>query len=1037
MTRIPDPELLPVAVRAYAAPPRKKQSGKGTSKRKDPGPSEWTLVFDTETTTDSAQRLRFGAYQVRRAGELYEAGLFYDTHSLAPTELATLQGYATDHGLMVRTAEEFVEGVFFPYAYDLRGTCVGLNLPFDLSRIAIGHGSAKGPMRGGFSFRLSEDKRKPSVRVKHLSNRSSLVDFTAPPRQFTPRRMRKGKQKIPPRRGYFVDVRTVAGALLGGSWSLERLGEHLQIEHQKLGVDDYSGPVTEEYLEYATRDVQSTWECYERLKEQYEDYGLTETPLHKIYSEASLGKAYLKQMNIRPWRELQPDFPPRFLGAIMSSYYGGRSEVRNRREVTKVLYCDFLSMYPTVCTLMGLWGFVVAERIRWRRATAEVRRFLDNVTIEDLQDPETWAQLRVLVKVQPDADIFPIRARYEEGGQHTIGLNHLSSDEPMWFTLADCVASKLLTGKSPKVLEALRFEPVGTQANLTPIDIAGTPEYCVDPLKDDLYRRVIDLRSEVKERMKEARKSGGDSEVARLDAEQKALKLLANATSYGIFVELNVSAQAAAQEAACYGGEGKFSLRVHNVEEPGRYFHPLLATLITGAARLMLAIAERLAEDSGIGWAFCDTDSMALAKPDGMSQADFLERAEGVREWFTALNPYEKKGSLFKLEDANFRIEGGKVADQIEPLYVLAVSAKRYALFNLDEKGRPLLRKISAHGLGHLLPPYREEQAPSTVPEPLVPLAELEAERWQHDLWYRIVEAALGGTPEQVRLDDLPGLEKPSVSRYAATTPKLLRWFDRHNEGKPHTERVKPFGFLLAYQTGTLPFAAEHLRRPVSAYDGNLSKAVEACFDRESGEPVPQEQLRSYRDALAQYHLHPESKFHNGDYADRGFTRRRHIRAIVTEYIGKEANRWEEQFHLGLDLEAQTDYGLSPEGRERALEAARRVADTHGQRQLAAASGISLSELSAVLLGKRSPGPSTLTRLCMAVSRLQRAESEGVEQARSVLEEVRRHSRFTGLRRFAKRAGVDPANLNRVLKGRGNPSQPMLAKLQAILAEES
>ena|SRR5215218_9590804 len=54
--------------------------------------------------------------------------------------------------------------------------------------------------------------------------------------------------------------------------------------------------------------------------------------------------------------------------------------------------------------------------------------------------------------------------------------------------------------------------------------------------------------------------------------------------------------------------------------------------------------------------------------------------------------------------------------------------------------------------------PYRETQAPSAIPKPSVSPGELEAERWQHDFWYGIVEAALGATPEQVRLDDLPGV---------------------------------------------------------------------------------------------------------------------------------------------------------------------------------------------------------------------------------------------------------------------------------------
>jgi hypothetical protein len=175
---------------------------------------------------------------------------------------------------------------------------------------------------------------------------------------------------------------------------------------------------------------------------------------------------------------------------------------------------------------------------------------------------------------------------------------------------------------------------------------------------------------------------------------------------------------------------------------------------------------------------------------------------------------------------ANYGIENGDQTDELEPLHVLAVSAKRYALFNLDEQGRPLLRKISAHGLGHLLPPYGEDQAQSAIPEPIVSLAELEAERWHHDLWYRIVEAALGDTPEQVRLDDLPGFERLAVSRYAATTPRLLRWFDRHNEKKSYSEQVRPFGFMLAYQSVASSPSRQELPRPVSAYDKDLGKAA-------------------------------------------------------------------------------------------------------------------------------------------------------------------------------------------------------------------
>lgn len=89
-----------------------------------------------------------------------------------------------------------------------------------------------------------------------------------------------------------------------------------------------------------------------------------------------------------------------------------------------------------------------------------------------------------------------------------------------------------------------------------------------------------------------------------------------------------------------------------------------------------------------------------------------------------------------------------------------------------------------------------------------------------------------------------------------------------------------------------------------------------------------------------------------------------------------------------------------------------------------------------MLLGKRRPSPSILTKLCTAASRLQRAESEEAEQTKSVLDEARRRCKLKGLRNLGRRAGIDPANLNRVLKGRGKPRRLLLAKLQAHLAEE-
>src|SRR5206468_1103962 len=103
------------------------------------------------------------------------------------------------------------------------------------------------------------------------------------------------------------------------------------------------------YIGYCLNDVQVTWECFETLRERNDANKLSQTPITRIVSEASIGKAALREIGVEPFRNVQPNFPARLLGKIMSTYYGGRSEVRLRRELAEVIYCDFLSMYTTCC----------------------------------------------------------------------------------------------------------------------------------------------------------------------------------------------------------------------------------------------------------------------------------------------------------------------------------------------------------------------------------------------------------------------------------------------------------------------------------------------------------------------------------------------------------------------------------------------------------------------------------------------------------------------------------------------------------------
>lgn len=292
-----------------------------------------------------------------------------------------------------------------------------------------------------------------------------------------------------------------------------------------------------------------------------------------------------------------------------------------------------------------------------------------------------------------------------------------------------------------------------------------------------------------------------------------------------------------------------------------------------------------------------------------MSEGEFRERCLRVVDWFRPLNPYEsanaseaERPSILKIETENF--SAGSQAFQ--PLFSYAISAKRYALFNLDAGGRPIIRKASAHGLGHLMEPYPESDPAPGVPPPVVPLHKIGVKRWQYDFWYHILLAALAGTSDRVRRDYHPALLKPALMRYAATSPALLRWMKHFNEGKAYAAQVKPFGFMVAPMAEGLWLDADaevaedlsrgrpvgaHKPRPIAPYERDPAIAASRAFDRVSGDAVPVAALKSYADALRLYHLSSEDKFENGGPCDTGVTRRRHLSVTGIRLIGKEANK--------------------------------------------------------------------------------------------------------------------------------------------------
>jgi hypothetical protein len=718
--------------------------------------------------------------------------LFVDEDALRDADLAAIRGYAAENGMKVLSRAAFVEQVFMRYAVSRRAWVVGHNLPFDLSRLAIDHAPARdtrGTMRGGFTLTLSTNSKHRHVQLKKAGARSNLIRFTLPKGRSAEKRNRERGGDLADHRGYFVDTAQAATALFAKAFSLGRLAEVLETEHRKLDTTDHGAEITPQYLAYLERDVLVTWECFEKLQARYATYGLTQTPLYQVYSEASIGKALLREAGLTPWRKLQPEVPDSLTATIMETYYGGRSECMIRRSPRRGNYVDFTSEYPTVFVLQDLSRYLVSTGIDWADEDPQVcQDLLDRLTVDDILDPGIWPQLQALALVDPDGARLPTRARYrpkKDGrGSFNLGIADRQGGVPQWYALADCCASKLETGRAPKILRVLRFKPKPEQqSGLQPIDLAGDQRYRVDLTQDDLIKRLVELRALVRIDQHEAAEAGDAAEAARLDAVQQQVKTTGNGVAYGIPIELDMIEQRRPVQATVHLPDGtSYVTDVRRTEKPGSWFHPLIATLVASGGRLLLATLIALARRYGGSYAFCDTDSLFIVGLPWQQVAEVVAA-------FESLNPYDNTlipGSILKLEPENYDPE----SSEPRPLHCFAIAPKRYALFVLGPDGDPRLigdahkRRRSEHGLGHLLLPPDEEQGTA---------AALDA-WWEHLL---CVELGLD--------HDEPGwFSDAAVGRLTVSSTHGERPFRTYNRGRPYPEHVRPWSFgLLAHLTQT------------------------------------------------------------------------------------------------------------------------------------------------------------------------------------------------------------------------------------------
>lgn len=802
-----------IAVRAYImARKNRKSKRSGTS---DEQPSfDRIFAFDTETTVDKAQALKFGSFVVYFGDDIERIGLFYDPDYITQKELRVLKDYQSKHKLIsLHTRDDFIENIFYYYVYEQRVPCIGFNLPFDLSRLSFGHVCSRKKRKGGFTLKLSMDEAHPPMMIEHLGSHERIKFWATRYNKF---------------RGCFVETQNLSAVLTNRKhMSLAEACKLFNKKHFKLDVESH-GAVTPQYIKYNIEDTLCTAELFRNLYIELGRYGLDIRP-EEVFSAASIGKRYLRTLGIT-----RTIFPDAINGILMQTYYGGHCECLMRKVPVKVSVLDFTSMYPTVSILLDLWEFLIAEKIDVLDDTKNVKRFIERVTLEDLKDAKTWLELNVIVQIEPDDDLLPVRARYD-GETFNVGLNYLSSTKKIWYTLADAVRSKLSTGRVPKVSEAIRFVPIGRSKTLHSCTALGIK---IDPNKDNLFKVLVNERQRIKKTDKDR---------------ANAIKIVVNAASYGIFVETNVDGDDG-EVLVCSGTEFKC---IGKIERNGSFFNPLLASMITGGARLMLGMAESILKKHGESYVYCDTDSV-FTPP---------KRAKELQNFFKSLSPYAEGVELLKNEAVD--------------MWFYGLSSKRYVLYKL-KRGKIIINEsamdedYSLHGLGHLLNPFGSRSG-----------------HWQKVIWEDFLKLEYSKTTMGELIDKYRNFY--CVSEFSVTSKPLLDRFRVYNDGKSYKEQIKPFNFMLIGIGNTKDI------KPIAPFDKDTQSIAFGEFvDYKTGRVMEgQEYFKNLADELLHYLNHHDAKLEG----DVGLLKRRHITADRLIYIGKETNRVEENMS---GLEAPT-----------------------------------------------------------------------------------------------------------------------------------
>jgi hypothetical protein len=988
------PDRLDLYFRAHTSPVDAEEDNWKGGRTKQP---EHALIFHCATVKAGHQELLVGAYvcATLKDGNFVaeEIGLFHRDHH--PEELRILKRFVKDSVYELGTLEEFRRRIFLKYL-KAEALIVAYDAPFQISQIAAKWNKST-KRRRAFScyFRLFKDKKTGTIRPSGFEPGISIESLDAAKAIYRPiqymaqardaeKENEKGFSNV-----HVLDLKTLNAALTGQSYTFSSACDIFGVPASKARKS--VSQVTKPSIKHLLKEVVGELELLNRLKEEIEHHPV-DLPPERCYSSATLAKGYFYAMGIKPPQE-KFKISDEINGIAMNALAAGRAECVIRQTPLPVTYMDFHAQFPAISEQLKCREIQCAERLEFADFAIEARNMIEKVTLDDCFQPSLWENLRWFALVEPCEDVVPNRAKFSkrENRDPTLGWDFLTSKQPIWLSGPDVVGAKLMTGKPIKILNAIKVIPHGVQAGLTPVKLYGQLE--VDPLRDDLAVKLVELRTSLKEKHPEL---------------AAGLKVAANSAAFGLLCQMNVKDLDAPSSLHVFSGLADYFTPKEKVwEQPAEFYCPVLASLVTGGSHLQCAMLERAVRDMGGHIAAMDTDSAMVVStkdgglvrcaggpqklepyllPAGNAAIRALSWAEvdSIRERFETLNPWRDtlKTPFLKLEKENFNSDGER-----QQLYSYCVSAKLYSLFNLDGDNL-LIRKPSGHGLGFLQSPYSiaawERKTGRKWKESLPP--------WIYEAWHFILSRELG-------LPHVPPrwLKQPAAMTVPITTPRVLEQLGVFKDDlRPFTVVTVPFpkretvndplwkGYFIMPHTESLKDV--HGRQMVNVVSG----AVFHIYDKNSStspKPPGWLSLRTMEDEITNILSRAESKFctPNGSTCTGktiGLLVRRHIYSGEFHYIGREAStRWAS----GPDLSMMTDAGaLDPTHEtfreykrvveERYLNEIRTQAKQFSTKRLSRNSGLAEDTIRRFKNGKNSIRPLSLKKLTKAIHNLQNKE---------------------------------------------------------------